>query len=225
MVAITVSRQYGSGGRKIAEQIANELNYGFFDKSLMVEVGKEIGISETELVDFSEEDYEARSFFDMLFGGSKSVATVTARTRDGSGTEQRTTRKVDEQEAIDLVRATINAAYRRGNIVLVDRGAQHILKNEMDVFHVRIIAPDNVRRQRLVDIVGHKDYETAQIIAERDKANKEYHRRFYEADLDNPMLYDLVINTGKFSPEQAVELIVTAYKTFLQSLQPAQATG
>ena len=218
MVALTVSRQYGSGGRKVALEVASQLNYDVFDKRLMVDIASDMGMSETELVDFSEEDYQSRGFFDQLFGGNKNVATVSARTRDASGTEQRLFRKLDEQSAVDLVRASVRTAYERGNVVIVGRGGQHILQNEADVFHVRVIAPGLTRRNRLVEVEGHKYYETNSIIAERDKANKEYHRRFYDADLDNPELYHLVINTGKLSVEDAAGLIVTTYKQFLQGM-------
>lgn len=224
MVAITISRQYGSGGRKVALKVASELNYDIFDKRLMVDIARDMGMSETELVDFSEENYQVRGFFDHLFGGGKNVATVSTRTRDAAGTEQRIFRKLDEKQAIELVRAAVRAAYTRKNVVIVGRGGQHILWNEVDVFHVRIVAPVKTRRDRLVEIEGHKSYETVPIIAERDKANREYHRRFYDADLDDPQLYHMVLNTGKLSTAYTTDLILATYKQFLETIAiPAMA--
>lgn len=224
MVAITISRQYGSGGRKVALKVASELKYDIFDKRLMVDIARDMGMSETELVDFSEENYEVRGFFDNLFGGGRNVATVSTRTRDGDGTEQKIFRKLDEQEAINLVRASVRTAYKRKNVVIVGRGGQHILKNELDVFHVRIVASVKTRRERLVEIEGHKSYETVPIIAERDKANREYHHRFYDADLNDPQMYHMVLNTGKLSTDHAVELILATYKQFLETIAiPAMA--
>lgn len=221
MVAITVSRQYGSGGRKIALNLASQLNYDVFDKRLMVDIARDMGIAETELVDFSEEEYQSRGFFEQLFGGNRPVATVSTRTRDASGTEQRLIRKLDEQEAIELVRSSVRAAYQRGNIVIVGRGGQHILQNQPDVFHVRIVASNATRRERLVDIENYKSYEAQPIIDERDKANREYHQRFYNANLDDPQLYHMIINTGRISSEQATELIKTSYQQFLRSMSAA----
>lgn len=220
MVAITISRQYGSGGRKIATQIAEMLEYEFFDKRLMVKVARDVGISERELVDFSEEDYKAKGFFDRLFGSSV-VAEVSTSSRDAGGQERRMVRKMDEEEAVDLVRSSVLAAYNRGKVVIVGRGGQQILQHQRDVFHVRVIAPHNVRRQRLVEFEHYAPYETRAIIAERDSANKEYHRRFYDADLDDPTLYHLIVNTGKMTTDEAAHLIVAAYKQFQSTLMAA----
>ena len=218
MVTITVSRQFGSGGRKVATEVARLLNYQFFDKQSMIRVAREVGISERELIDFSEEEYRAKGLFDRMFG-SNVVATVKASSRDKSGTEQMLVRELDEKDAIDLVRSSVRAAYDRGNIVIVGRGGQHILQNDTDVFHVRIVANNRTRQDRLVEFEGYKYYETSSVIAERDKANAEYHRRFYNSDLDNPSLYHMVINTSKWSSEEAARLIVLAVKEFQTKLE------
>ena len=103
--------------------------------------------------------------------------------------------------------------------MIVGRGGQHILQNDTDVFHVRIVANNRTRQDRLVEFEGYKYYETSSVIAERDKANAEYHRRFYNSDLDKPSLYHLVINTSKWSSEEAARLIVLAVKEFQTKLE------
>ena len=68
MAVITFSRQYGSGGDEVADRVRERLGYRYFDKRLMAQVASEMGLSEGEIVDFTEADYEVRGFFDRLFG-------------------------------------------------------------------------------------------------------------------------------------------------------------
>ena len=81
-----------------------------------------------------------------------------------------------------------------------------------DVLHVRVVAPLEKRianwqaREKLT-------YEEAQQkIAERDAAHIDFVETYFDMDLNEPLLYDLVINTGKFSPEEAAEVILEALK-------------
>jgi cytidylate kinase len=56
MAVITISRQYGSPGNEIAVRVCEILGYHYFDKRLMAQVASEVGLSEQEIVDFSEEE-------------------------------------------------------------------------------------------------------------------------------------------------------------------------
>ena len=68
MAIITISRQVGSGSEEIASQVAKLLGYRQFDKRLMIQAAAEMGLSESEVVDFSEENYKTAGFLDRLLG-------------------------------------------------------------------------------------------------------------------------------------------------------------
>ena len=76
MAVITISRQYGSGGDEIATRLWNVLGYRYFDKRLMAQVATEAGLSPTEVVDSSEDNYEARSLLERLFGRYNSRGVI-----------------------------------------------------------------------------------------------------------------------------------------------------
>jgi cytidylate kinase len=213
MTVITISRQYGSGGRKIAAHIAEMLGYRFFDKRFMAQIAADVGLSDQEIVDFSEENYKTKTFFEQvrnMVGQPNIVAEITMRERDPSGREVQITRKLDELQAVDLVRAAVRAAYERGNVVIVGRGGQVILRDMEDVFHVRVVAPMTMRRKRLEQFEGISATQAGIIAAERDEANYEYFRRFFNENLDNPLLYDMIINTGKWSVDDTSDMIIHA---------------
>lgn len=224
MVAITISRQYGSGGRKIATRVAEILGYRFFDKRLMLEVAHDVGLSESELIDYSEEDYTIKNFFARLFGVPDVVAKISTRTRSSSGEQQKLVQALDAAQAVELVRTSVRAAYKRGEVVIVGRGGQAILQDQLDVFHVRVVAPMNTRISRLTRFEGILRINAPRIIEERDRANQDYAKRFFNINLDDPMLYHMIINTGKWNVETAAQMIVNSYKQFQQG-GVAQASG
>ena len=180
MAVITISREVGSGGDEIARRVGEVLGYRLFSRTLMAEVAREQALSEAEIVDFSEDSYRARGFIDALFRRSAPVAT------------------------------TIRALAHRGQVVIVGRGGQAILRDEPRVLHVRVIARPEDRLRRTVEAEGLSRNEASKLITERDRAIAQYVRRFHGVEWADPLLYHLTLNTSLLSPATAVELIAAA---------------
>jgi len=212
MAVTTMSRQTGSGAEEVADRVAEELGLRMFDKGLMMRVAAEVGIHESEIVDYSEEEYEARNFFERLFSRQRTVAEVATRTRGTIGGEQIGTQVLDEARAIDLIRATVGAAYERGNVLIIGRGGQAILEDKPDVLHVRVVTPLEERVMRLQEQENLTAPQARRLAMERDRATAEYLRTFHHINWDDPTLYHLAVNTGKLGMDKAVELIVAAAK-------------
>src|SRR3989337_1001608 len=85
MTTITISRQYGSGGDEIANRVCDILSYRRFDKRMLVQAAVQSGLSEQEVIDYSEEDYKVRGFLERLFGRSTTIATVRVWEENVSG--------------------------------------------------------------------------------------------------------------------------------------------
>jgi cytidylate kinase len=196
----------------VADRLIDELGLRMFDKRLMMQVAAEVGIHEAEIVDYSDDEYRARGFFERLFSRQRTVASITTRTRGSLGTEERSTQVLDEARAIDLIRATIGAAYERGNVLIVGRGGQVILEDKPDVLHVRIVAPMEQRVQRIQDREDITLPQARRLAIERDRAKEEYLRTFYSIDPSDVTMYDLVVNTAKLGVNGTVSLITMAAK-------------
>ena len=226
MTVITMSTQIGSGADEVAERLCADLGLVAFDKRLMVRVAADLGVSESEIVDYSEVEYRRRGFFDALFRRSRQVAEVSswAGGRADSGYE-RQVRVLDEYRAVDLIRATVNAAYDRGDVLIVGRGGQAILEDRPGVFHVRIVAPYEFRVYRLVGDRSISPPQARRLVTERDEAKREYLRTFHHVDVDDPSLYHLVLNAGKLGVEGCVELIKAGLKamTAAAPAEPSEA--
>ncbi len=207
MTTITLSRQLGSGGDQIAARVSELLNYRLFDKNMILQVAADVGLSENEIVDFSEDSHTARNFFERLFGGSRTVARSRVWVEAPGGERQAQDVRLDDQSSVAITQASVQAAFRRGNVIIIGRGGQAILRGRKDVLHVRIVAPIQQRVARLVDEQFTSYDSAAQMIKAHDRASQDYLKHYYDIDWDDPLLYHLVINTGLCSVEMAAHWI------------------
>ena len=210
MAVITFSRQYGSGGNEIAARVAELLGYSIFDKTMMTKMAAEMGLSAHEVVDFSELDYRSQSILDRLLGRSKTVGESRAWYEDVQGVRRPEITKISEDKAIALVRGVIAAAYERGDVVIVGRGGQAILKDRPGVLHVRIEAPLAHRMEAVMEQTDLLPTQSEVAIEDQDRAAQSYVKRFYDIDPTDPVHYHLVVNAGLLDRESAAEVIVLA---------------
>jgi CMP/dCMP kinase len=211
MAVITISRQYGSEGDEIAANVCQILGYQSFNKQLMMKVASEVGLTEGEVVDFTEDQHRVRSFLDRLLGTPPLLMTQSHTWSE--------VKVIDEAESIPLVQSIIRAAYKHGNIVIVGRGGQAVLRSDPGVLHVRIEAPLETRINR-VQLREDLSYDLARdVVVQRDRAAADYLKRFYNVDWADSLLYHLILNTGRWGIESASYLIVNA----VNQLQPVAA--
>jgi cytidylate kinase len=205
-----MSRQIGSGAEEIADRLREELGLVAFDRRLMAQVAQEIGLAEGEIVDYSEDQYELRSFLDTLILLTHPLTELSSQTGDTQGDYEREMLGLDEEWAIELIRVTIGVAYQRDNVLIIGRGGQAILGDKPDVLHTRIVAPLESRVQRLQSQHQITPEQAQHLIDDRDQATVEYLSTFHHMDVDDPTLYHLVLNTGRLGLDDCVELIKAA---------------
>jgi cytidylate kinase len=188
------------------------LGYRYFDKTMLAQVAADLELSEAEAVDFSEDNYKIQGFLERILGWSRpeAVAQVKSWTVDVTGAKTPTVINLDEAHSTTLTRITIERAYEHGNIVIVGRGGQAILKDRPAALHVRIVASFNARVQRLHDRANMSYGGAKDTALKHDFASAEYLKRFHDIDWADPMQYDLVINTSRLSLETAAQLIIQA---------------
>lgn len=234
MTVITISRQFGSGGDEIAERVCSIMNYRHFDKLMLIKAAAESGLSEQEIIDFSEENYKVQNFFDRLFRRQENAAKMSYWVEDPEGMRVVEEMSLSEQHLLLLVQKAVLSAYQTGNVVIVGRGGQVILRDFADVLHLRIEAPMEDRLQNVRatfkksegGINRSIDYRrmAQDMINEHDTASQEYLKHFYDVRWDDPMLYHLVINTGKLTVEHSTDCIVGMLRNNFEA-KPVALTG
>jgi len=211
MAVITISRQYGSGGDEIASRVCELLGYRYFDKQMMAQVASEMGLSSKEVIDSQEEQHEILSFFDRLFGHKVMEARVSAD--EASGTRTVEVGELDSKRYVTMVRDLIQTAAQQGDVVIMGRGGQVVLKDQPGVLHVRLVASFGERVRRVSEQQRFSNPQAARdFVAGRDRAATDYLRAYYNVDWDDPTLYHLELNTGLWDTESAAQIIADAVK-------------
>jgi CMP/dCMP kinase len=208
MAVITISRQLGSGAEQIAKQLCQLLDYAYFDRTLIRQVVAESGLPVAEPIDFTERDYRVLNVLEKLLPMRRLVGHALVRWPSGKSELH----EFYEHESVELVHTLVRAAARRGNAVIVGRGGQAILKDTPGVLHVRVVAPLVERIRRTQHTLGIMRPDAVRLINERDRAAAEYLLRFHGIAWDDPLLYHLVLNSGRWGTGHAANLVADALR-------------
>ena len=179
MATITVSKQIGSLGEEIASAVAEKLQYEYVDKERLGKILADFGFGGPEVDKFDE---KKPPFWDSL---------VIQRTN-----------------FLYSIRAAIYEFARKGNVVIVGRGGQVLLKNLPGTLHIRIFAPFDLRVKRLAESARVDEKHAVRLVRRSDHDSAGYIHSFFNADWNDASLYDLMINTERLSPSAALQLIL-----------------
>jgi len=209
---ITISRQIGSMGDELAERLSQELGYRYFDKLLMTEIAVASGLSEAEVIDYNEDNYKIKNFFEQLFNRKTPLGKITVKEKDEMGKTVITTKTFDEENSLAFTQAVIKKLVDWDNVVIVGRGGQILLRNVPHTLHLRVIAPLEFRIENIMKKKGFSREDALKYISEKDRAAQEYLYRFYNVDWNDPELYHMVINMGMWNLDKIVKVIKETIK-------------
>jgi cytidylate kinase len=205
MAVITISLQWGSLGDDVANMVCERLGYQRFDKKMMAQVGQELGL--TANVARATADYvpPPKNVLEKWMG-------TTQRITGGDPSSWYFSPRADSLTDLSVagLMDIIHAGYKKGNVVIVGRGGMAALKDKTDVLHVRIQAPLAVRVKRIQAQEGLTAEDALAQVKARDVSDVDWIRRYFDLDSHSPELFDLIINTAKFTQEAAVDLVVKA---------------
>ena len=199
MRAITVSRQYGSGGGEIARRLAQRLQWHLFDHESVVRVAEEMGISQEEA---EARDENAPDFWTRVLQSLQMMQPPVGVSIPDS--ELNSTMRT----YFDALRRVVDAAYQEGHVVIVGRESQMLLADRRDVLHVRVVASLEPRIRYVMqrESLSHDDAQAR--LSEKDGSRNRLLKTEYQESPDNPTLYDMVINTNVLSIDRVVDMIV-----------------
>lgn len=190
---ITISRQFGSGGRTVGHLVAQALNIPFYDKELVEQIALESGFA-PKFVEEHGEHSPGRTLFSYAFA-PQGVPGVM----NGMST-------ADFLWHIQC--GTILQLAEQGPCVIVGRNADYILKDREDVLHTYIHADLNFRADRIVRLYGESEKSPIARLQEKDKRRKVNYQHYTGrtwGDADN---YDISLNTAVIGVENAAKIIV-----------------
>ena len=184
---VTISREYGSGGREIGKKLSEKLGIPCYDKEIIEETAFKTGFAE-EYVKKKGEYANARNWLEYSFSSRNSYGMSP---EDYLWAKQR-------EVILDLV--------KKGPCVIVGRCADYILRDRTDVLNVFIHADYEYRRHRITDI--YKDPEhTEKMLNDIDKKRKFNYKYYTEQEWGKSQNYDLTLSSSALGLDQCVDLI------------------
>ena len=197
MRAITISREFGSGGDLLAQRVAEALGYHLVDKNFISTILCQYGVTEFDL------EYEKQIGFWEGFDTNKT---------DRRGTMVRMLNQVVKTLAL------------HGNVVILGRSGYAILTGLSDVLHVRLQAPleDRIDRIRIEMKISREA--AMALVKENDQIRTAFIESFYRVPWESPRAFDIAINSSVVPIELATNWIIEAAKLAPESAEKQAGT-
>jgi cytidylate kinase len=185
--ALTVNREFGSGGGRIAQKIAEDLGWKLLDKDIIDAIAYAAHVDPSVVTRYDE---HVESWLRRINQQTMRSAALAAGVVLGEDDV------FDAQEMVKLTEKIVGQAYTEGDCVIVGRGAQCILQHKSDVYHAFVYAPIKQRilrlRQRL-----EKGANVEQRLRTVDGERARYLHQYYGKTWCDLHLYDLMISSGE----------------------------
>lgn len=186
---ITVSREFGSGGRTIGKQVAKELGIPCYDNELIQKIASESGFDEHYVKDAGEYDS----------GGFLSIFSSRAFGDTNADLIWKAQCKIILQLA------------EKEPCVIVGRCADYILRDKADCLRVFIHADKDFRMNRIIKVYGETDIPTEQRLKKKEKRRAAYHRFYTNMKWGQSKNYDITLNSGTLGIDKCAEIIKNLY--------------
>lgn len=199
MAVITISRQFGAGGWTLGGRLAKRLGYRFVNEDVIKEVASKIGASKDQVVAFEKAGAtKLMKFIDKLVSRDFIDRLITDKYA-----------YVDQKGYVEVVRAIVQDLYREGNVVIIGRGSQYILKDCDDTWHILLVQDLESRIRFMMNKYNLPRTDAEKAIRQRDQTRKQFLSFFSGQGIhDDPIHYDLVLNMNRVSMDKAEELVV-----------------
>ena len=190
---ITVSREFGSGGRFIGEETAKKLGIAFYDREIIAKVADDLGLSEKYVADRGE------------YAPSKNIFSYAFIGRDINGNSIADQIYSYQQKIIKELAA-------KEPCVIVGRSADYILSGRDDVLNVFIQGNKADKIVRIKEIYSKSDDEAARMIKDTDKKRSVNYRYCTDQEWGSRKNYDIVLNSSTLGYDNCIDVISRLYR-------------
>lgn len=192
---ITVSRQFGSGGRSIAKMLAEELGYDYYDSELTQMVAQETGFDPSYIADAGE------------YAPGKSILSYAL----GNTSPHVSGRHVSASDYLWATQSRIiNELAEKGNCVIVGRCADYILRGREDCLNIFIHAENSYKAKRIVELYGVRDKSPQKRLEEKDARRKANYKYFTGREWGLTENYHLSLDSSVLGSELCVKIAAEA---------------
>jgi Cytidylate kinase-like family len=212
MPGVTISAGYGAGGSIVAPHVAQLLELPLLDRAISSRVAAQLHVSVQEAEGGAVRRSLTERFFSSLAPLTADVFAVGTDSHPGDLAEPPDEAALFRRQAETIMRDALV-----GGAVILGRAGAAALRKEPGVLRVRLFGTQDAR---VAQAIAHGDINeptARQRLAEVDRARSQYVRRLYRADIDDPNLYHLHIDSTLLPLDACAALIVTAYRALTQA--------
>jgi cytidylate kinase len=219
MSLVTIRGELGSGAPEIGREVASKLHFDYVDREIIAEVAARLQREEHDVI--------AKE----MPPGTLLGRIIEALTSDyggdvlGGAYLPAELIPLGDTRYVGALKSVVRELARGESIVIRGRGSQFILKEYPGSLHVLVVAPLEVRVERVMQDLKIDREAACQEIARFDRSRHEFVKRYFQAELEDPLQYDLVINTGRLSFNAAVSNIINAFRSRTRTGRRKGKTG
>ena len=197
MAVITISRQFGAGGKTLGKMVADKLGYIFADDDIIQMVAETANVS-PHWVETVEK--EAGGKLSRVLSSMVSQRLVNRILKSERG-------YIDEKLYLDYLVVIIAQVGEEGDVVILGRGSQYILNDLPDAYHVLLIDEFDNRVKFMEKNYDLSHSRAVNVVTSADKRRLNLYRKLGKTDYDEPSLYHLVLNMSRVEMQTALKLV------------------
>ena len=197
MAVITISRQFGAGGKTLGKMVADKLGYTFADDDIIMMVAEAANVS-PHWVESIER--EAGGKMQRIISSMVSKRLVDRILKDERG-------YIDEKLYLDYLVVIIAQVAEEGDVVILGRGSQYILRDHPEAYHILLIDEFENRVKFMMEHYDLQRSKALQIVRNEDSRRMNLYRKLGKTDYDQAPLYDLVLNMSRMNLQKALTII------------------
>jgi cytidylate kinase len=197
MAVITISRQFGAGGRTLGKMLAEDLGYTFVDQELIQMIAEKANVTPSWVESVEKEAGKTLSrVISHLF--SEMVMDRILKNDYGY---------LDEKIYLDYLVVLVAQMAEEGNAVILGRGSQYILKDHPDAYHVLLIDQFDNRVRFMMKHYEMTRDKAVNVVKNEDKRRMNLYRKLGKEDYNDPALYHITLNMGRLELSQAAKVV------------------
>jgi cytidylate kinase len=208
MAAITISRQFGAGGRTLGERLCDRFGFHLVDELVIDELARKAKVKGDWLTAMEKE--ASSTLLGLLSSMISSGHFLKTPAAPGE--------EFERQKYKDFLRRIMSAMANEGGYVLLGRGSQLVLRKHPKVFRILLVAEYEDRVKFMVQRYHLSEDEAKKIIKEKETQRAAVATKIFGADIDDPKLYHIVLNTSLIPFDRAVEAAGDLFFRFRKDL-------
>lgn len=190
---ITISREFGSGGRTIGKQVAEKLGIPCYDAELLAKIAEKSGFAKEYIAEQGEYTYHS-NWLANAFSSNRSLTGIST-----------------QDYLWDVQRKVILELAEKESCVIVGRCADYILQDTADCLKVFIHADMDKRVERIVKVYGETNVAPEKRLRDKDKRRKSYYHFYTETEWGIAKNYHISLDSGAFGIDKCVDIIAGLY--------------